>query len=60
MSQLVTIDQATDARPYLTARQLRRWIYERRISSWRAGGRVLLDLAELDALVQSTHRPAAS
>ena len=55
---LRTIPQAIEQRPVLTERQLRRWIYERRIASYRAGGRVLIDVTELDAMILNSCRPA--
>lgn len=54
--QLVTIAQAAQARPWATERYLRRLISERRIPFHKVaggrGGRVLLDLADIDALAE--------
>lgn len=57
-TNLRTIKQVLTERPFLTERQLRRWIYSRRVASYKAGGHVLLDLAELDRDIEASHRPA--
>lgn len=49
---LRTVAQAVDEREWLTERYLRRLIFERRVPHYKIGGRVLIDLDELDALVQ--------
>lgn len=49
---LRTLPQAVEERPFLTIRWLRNLIYERGIPSYRLGGRVLVDLDELDACVE--------
>lgn len=50
--KLVTIRQAIEARPWLTERYARRLVFERRVTYYRVGGRVLLDLADVDRLVE--------
>jgi excisionase family DNA binding protein len=57
--ELVTLDQAVGARPYLTKRHLRRLIAEHRIPSYRIGGKVLVDVAEVDELVAASRRDAS-
>ncbi|MBK9180968.1 MAG: DNA-binding protein [Acidimicrobiales bacterium] len=47
--QLVTIPQAVEARPWLTERYLRRLVAERRLPYHKVAGRLLFDLADLDA-----------
>jgi len=56
---LVNLDQAVEARPFLTKRHLRRLIAERRIPVFKFGGRVLIDLADLDRLVEASRRDAS-
>ena len=48
-----TIPQVLAARPWLTERYLRRLVYERRIGYSKVGGRILIDLMDVDALVAS-------
>jgi excisionase family DNA binding protein len=50
--QLVNIPQAVEQRPWLTERFLRRLVAKRRIPYHKVGGRVLFDLADLDALAE--------
>lgn len=57
---LHTLPQAVEARPFLTIRWLRNLIYERGIPSYRLGGRVLIDLNELDAYIESSRRETAA
>jgi hypothetical protein len=45
---------------WLTVRQLRRWVYERVIPSYRVGGFVILDLDDLDAMVAAGRRDPAA
>jgi len=52
-AQLRTIAQAVEERPWLTERWARRLIYERRIAFRKVGSRVLLDLADVDALADA-------
>lgn len=49
---LVTLRQAEEARPWATERFLRRLVAERRIPYHKLGGKLLLDLDELDALAE--------
>jgi hypothetical protein len=49
---LVPLLEVPEYRPWATVRWLRRQVNERRIGYYKAGGRVLLDLAELDSLVE--------
>lgn len=55
-----TLEQAVEERTWLTLRYLRRLIYEHRIPSYKLGGRVLVDLQELDAFIETNRVPAAS
>jgi excisionase family DNA binding protein len=57
--QLVRLVEVPSHRPWATVRALRRWVYEKRIPSYKAGGFVLLDLAELDAFAEQGRREAA-
>ena len=57
--QLVTLDQAVEARPYLTKRHLRRLIAEHRLASFKIGGKVLVDLKIIDQLVEASRRDAS-
>lgn len=50
---LVTIKQASELRPWLTERYARRLVYERRLTHYKIGARVLLDLADLDSLEEA-------
>lgn len=52
--QLVTLKAATEVRSWLTERYGRRLIAERRLPYYKVGGRVLIDLHELDALVEAS------
>jgi len=56
---LVNLDQVVEARPFLTKRHLRRLIAEHRIPTWKFGGRVLLDLDDVDRLVEASRRDAS-
>lgn len=49
-----TIAQAVQERPWLTERYLRRLVFERRVPFSKVGGRVVVDLLELDLLVSSS------
>jgi len=51
--RLVTIDQAHEARPFLSVRMLRRLVAERRVPYYKPAGRVLFDLNELDAWAEA-------
>lgn len=55
---LRTIKGAIGERPWLTERWLRRMIYEGRIAYFKVGGKVLVDLDELDAYVEAGRREA--
>lgn len=50
--QLVNIPQALEQRPWLTERFLRHLVAKRRIPYHKVGGRVLFDLADLDAFAE--------
>ncbi len=50
-STLRTIPQAIEERPYITERWMRRLVYESRIPYFKVGGRVLVDLTDIDAYV---------
>lgn len=56
---LVTLHQATAARPWLTDRWLRRLVAERRIPFHKVGGRLLFDLADIDNLAETGRVEAA-
>ncbi|MDZ7733982.1 MAG: hypothetical protein U5R31_13740 [Acidimicrobiia bacterium] len=43
---------------WATLRWLRRQVYEHRLTSYRVGSRVLIDLDDLDEMVLSGRRPA--
>ena len=49
---LVPLLEVPEHRSWATARWLRRQVSERHIGYYKAGGRVLLDLAELDSMVE--------
>lgn len=51
--QLVTLPQALEQRPWTTEPFLRRLVKERRIPFHKAGGRLLFDLADLDAYAEA-------
>ena len=59
MSGLVSLNEAVVERPWATTtgndptRWLRRLVSERRIPFYKAGGRVLVDLDDLDAFAQA-------
>jgi len=55
--QFITIEQASAwlCTPVATIRD---WILKRKVTAYRPGMHVLLDLAELEALVMSSARPA--
>lgn len=50
---LRTIKQVIAERPFATERWLRRLIYEKRLRYFKVGGKVLIDLNDLDELVES-------
>jgi len=53
--RLVTLPQALEHHPWLTERYLRRLVAERRIPYYKpSGGRLLFDLADIDALVETS------
>ena len=57
---LLTLPQVVEARPWLTERYLRRLVYEKRVAYHRVGGRLLFDLADLDALAERGRVEAAA
>jgi hypothetical protein len=52
--QLVTLHQATEERPWLTERHLRRLVYERRVPFYKPAGKLLFDLSELDRWAEAS------
>jgi excisionase family DNA binding protein len=48
-----TLEQIQRERPWATERYLRRLIFEKRVSYFKVGRRVLISLADLDELVAS-------
>ncbi|MGH9187906.1 MAG: hypothetical protein ACRD0U_19185 [Acidimicrobiales bacterium] len=55
--ELRTLPQTVSERPFVSVRWLRRLIYQdRRLPSYKLGGRVLIDLIELDALIEGSRR----
>ena len=54
--ELRTLSQAAQERPFLTLRWLRQLVAEHRIPSYKLGGKVLVDLAELDAFIEASRR----
>ncbi len=50
---LGTLVQTVEARPWVTERYLRRLVAERRIPFHKAGGKVLIDLDDLDAYAEA-------
>jgi hypothetical protein len=48
VGQLVTLKQAVEMVPWLTERFARRLLAERRITSYRAGNKVLLDTFDIE------------
>lgn len=56
--QLVPLVNVPEHRPWVTVRWLRRAVYEETIPFHKVGGRVLIDLADLDALAEAgRHEP---
>ncbi len=53
---LRTLPQVVAEREYLTIRWLRRLIYEGRVPSYKLGGKVLVDLEEIDSYVEASRR----
>jgi hypothetical protein len=61
-NKLLRLNQAVEERPWLTLRYLRRLVYENKIPHYKVFGKVLVDLADIDALAESGRRdprPAA-
>lgn len=56
---LRTIKQVTVERPWASERWLRRAIYEKRFRYFKVDGRVLIDLADLDAYAERGQVDAA-
>ena len=54
--ELRLLAQAVAERPWLSLRYLRRLVYEGRIRHYKVGGKVLVDLADIDALAESGRR----
>lgn len=54
--QLVPLVEVPQHRPWTTVRWLRRLVYERRIPFHKVGGRVLIDLDDLDAIAEAGRR----
>jgi excisionase family DNA binding protein len=50
---LIPLTKVPDHRPWATVRWLRRATYERRLPFHRVGGKVLVDLADLDAYAEA-------
>ena len=46
-----------DGYEWATTRWLRRMVYERALHHYKVAGRVLIDLADLDRLVEQGERP---
>ena len=57
--QFRTLAQTLEERPWLTERYLRRLVAERRIPYHKPGGRLVFDLADIDALVENSRVEAA-
>jgi excisionase family DNA binding protein len=51
--ELVRLPQAVEARPWTSERLLRRLVAERRIPFHKVAGRLLFDLADLDAFAEA-------
>ncbi len=51
--QLVTIKQLTEERSWVSERRARRWVAEHRVPFYKVDGRILFDLAEVDARAES-------
>lgn len=58
MSHYVSIRQAVAERPWLTERYARRLIYENRVAFSKVGGKVLVDLDDVDRIVAEGRREA--
>lgn len=58
--ELVPLKQVPDHRRWATERILRRLVAERRIPYHKAGGKVLIDLADLDQYTEAARIEAAS
>ena len=50
---LVALVDVPDRRPWTTVRWLRRAVYEHRIPYHKVGGKVLIDLADLDTMTEA-------
>lgn len=51
--QLVTIKQLTEERSWVSERRTRRWVAEHRMPFYKVDGRILFDLAEVDARAEA-------
>lgn len=58
--ELRTLVQAAEERPFLTLRWLRQLVASERVPTYKLGGKVLIDLHELDEFVRASRRPAKS
>jgi hypothetical protein len=63
--ELVPLLEVPDHRPWVSVGQLRRWVYERKIPFHKLspgrGGRVLIDLADIDSMAEAGRvEPVAS
>ncbi len=53
MRDLVPLRRVPEARPWTTERWLRRMVSERRLAFHKVDGKILFDLADLDAYVEA-------
>lgn len=53
MRNLVPLKKVPNERPWTTERLLRRFVAEHRIPYYKVAGRVLIDLADLDAMAEA-------
>ena len=60
-STLVPLMKVQEHRPWATERRLRRYVAEHRVQFFKVDGRILFDLADLDAYVEAGRvEPASS
>lgn len=57
--QLTPLSKVPEHRGWVTERYLRRLVAEHRVPYFKAGGKVLIDLADLDAFVEAGRVEAA-
>ena len=55
-ANLVPLIDVPKHRPWATVRWVRRMVYDERIGCYKVGGKVLVDLDELDAKVEQGRR----